>query len=491
MSDEISYNQEPAPHPQNLRAQSKTSSMETKCEPPKTGQSTPSKITPRPTYISGAAAASDLKLPQQMLSKRNTIDINDYFKGPRNLDRHSKWPLFLRVHGSVMPRMIIPLLLMTCWSTLITCVTRLGGVPLGIDSTLLTVLGFVVGLALSLRSSTAYERYGEGRKYWASLMQNSRTLARIIWIHKTEREGEEGKEDIISKLTGINLIVAFAVALKHKLRFEPGSGYEDISGLIDHLDTFAKAAHDPDFASGKKPGMMKALGQYLSIPMAMSNPRKQIKRSDKPLGNLPAEILNYLSAYIHESLINGSIPMPVHQSQAGACLNAMEEVMTGNERVLNTPLPLAYTILISQITWLYVLALPFQLVNKLEWVAIPGTIAATYIIHGIASICAEIENPFGDDVNDLPLDVFCQQLAADLDIITSTPPAKADDFINREHNYVLYPLSKSSVNMWKDRSVEDIRAALKAKATLTPARLNEAGSRDIALAVKGQDESIA
>lgn len=79
MSEETSHNQEPAPHPQNHRAQSKASSMETKCEPPKTGQSTPSKITPRPTYISGAAAASDLKLPQQMLSKRNTIDINDYF----------------------------------------------------------------------------------------------------------------------------------------------------------------------------------------------------------------------------------------------------------------------------------------------------------------------------------------------------------------------------------------------------------------------------
>lgn len=29
---------------------------------------------------------------------------------------------------------------------------------------LLTVLGFVVALALSFRSSTAYERYSEGRK---------------------------------------------------------------------------------------------------------------------------------------------------------------------------------------------------------------------------------------------------------------------------------------------------------------------------------------
>ncbi|KAK2875611.1 hypothetical protein FQN49_001571 [Arthroderma sp. PD_2] len=429
MSEEAIHHQEQAPN--TIRAQSKASSMETKCEQQKAGQPTPPKITPRPTYISSAAAASDLKLPQQMLSK------------------------------------------------------------IGIDTTLLIVLGFVVGLALSLRSSTAYERYGEGRKYWAILMQNSRSLARIIWIHKTERAGEEGKEDIISKLTGINLILAFAVALKHKLRFEPGNGYEDISGLIDHLDTFAKAAYDPNAPPEKKPGMLKAVGQYLSVPMAMSNPRKRIKRSNKPLGNLPVEILNYLSSYIHESLMNNSIPMPVHQSQAGACLIALEDVLTGNERVLNTPLPLAYTILISQITWLYVLALPFQLLDKLGWVTIPGTIAATYIIHGIAAICAEIENPFGDDVNDLPLDVFCQQLAADLDIITSTPPADPASFINREDNYVLYPLSKGSVNMWRDRSVEDIRAALKAKATLTPARLNEAGSRDLALAMRGQDEAIA
>ena len=34
------------------------------------------------------------------------------------------------------------------------------------DSILLTVLGFVVGLSLSFRSSTAYERWTEGRKYW-------------------------------------------------------------------------------------------------------------------------------------------------------------------------------------------------------------------------------------------------------------------------------------------------------------------------------------
>ena len=47
---------------------------------------------------------------------------------------------------------------MACWSTAITCISKLV-YEISIDSILLTVLGFVVGLALSFRSSTAYERY--------------------------------------------------------------------------------------------------------------------------------------------------------------------------------------------------------------------------------------------------------------------------------------------------------------------------------------------
>lgn len=86
-----------------------------------------------------------------------------------------------------------------------------------------SALGFVVGLGLSFRSSTAYERYNEGWKFWAQLTLTSQNLARLIGVHANEREGELGKQDLLAKLTAINLIVAFAVALKHKLRFESRS----------------------------------------------------------------------------------------------------------------------------------------------------------------------------------------------------------------------------------------------------------------------------
>lgn len=44
--------------------------------------------------------------------------------GPRDLDKHSKWPIFMRLHGSVMPKLFLPLVIVALWSTLITCISR-------------------------------------------------------------------------------------------------------------------------------------------------------------------------------------------------------------------------------------------------------------------------------------------------------------------------------------------------------------------------------
>jgi ion channel-forming bestrophin family protein len=80
-------------------------------------------------------------------------------------------------------------------------------------------------------------------------------------------------------------------------------------------------------------------------------------------------------------------------------VGTMTEVQMGTERILHTPLPLAYRISISQITWVYIIMLPFQLVGTLRWITIPATIIAAYIILGILLIGSELENPFGYDVN--------------------------------------------------------------------------------------------
>ena len=417
--------------------------------------------------------------PVYQFHTKNTasLELDDYFHGPHNIQKHSKWPFFLRLQGSVTPKMILPLLLIGAWSTMITCISKFV-FELSVNSVLLTVLGFVVGLALSFRSSTAYERYTEGRKYWAQLLLTSRTLARIIWIHTRERHEQSpelGKSDLLAKLTALNLLNAFAISLKHRLRFEPSVEYPDLQPYIAHLHTFAGDA-DQSALRKRKEHPWKSLGEYLGVSFAESNPRKLFKRSKDNLGNLPLEILTYLSAYLETCFQNDTLKIGVHQVQAMAQMGSLTDVLTGTERVLNTPLPIAYSIAISQITHLYVLVLPFQLFKLLGWVTIPGTLVAAYIILGLTHIGYEIENPFGEDVNDLPLDTYCRELAADIDILTSMPAPQMKDFIEVSQNKVLFPLSNGEYKSWEAKSVEEIRAVLKEKATTPVSHSKGSGS---------------
>ncbi|KAH9876904.1 hypothetical protein IAQ61_002265 [Plenodomus lingam] len=399
--------------------------------------------------------------PPSRIQTTGSLDAEDYFVGPRDMSKHSKWPYFMRMHGSVFPKMIIPLTVVTVWSTAITVVSELVH-PLSVSTLLLTVLGFVVGLAISFRTSTAYERYTEGRKYWSQLIFVSQNLARTIWIHTAEREGELGKEDLLKKLSALNLLNAFACSVKHRLRFEPGIDYPDLRQRVEFLDTFAKAAevHIPKESDKKK---IKAIGEYLGVTFAESNPRKRIKRSKKPLGNLSLEILNHLSSYVHSIINNDTLSIGLYQNQAITAVVALNEALTGMDRVLQTPLPIAYSIAISQITWVYVMALPFQLVDSLHWVTIPGCVFAAYIIIGLAAIGREIENPFGHDVNDLPLEAYCEELEMDIDTITSMPAPSTQEFMGREGNMPIWPLSHKSFGEWTRRSKQDIRDALMTK----------------------------
>jgi hypothetical protein len=57
----------------------------------------------------------------------------------------------------------------------------------------------------------------------------------------------------------------------------------------------------------------------LGVSFAESNPRKLIKRSNKPLGNLPLEILTYLAAYIDETIEDGKLKIPMQQTLACKC----------------------------------------------------------------------------------------------------------------------------------------------------------------------------
>ena len=122
-----------------------------------------------------------------------------------------------------------------------------------------TVLGFVV----SYRTTSSFERYNEGRRLWSQVILASRTFSRTVWFHVPESattspiapptvppdsvqvEEERAARALIEKKTAINLIEAFAVAVKHYLRGEDGIHYVDLYHLVKFLPSYALPASIP------------------------------------------------------------------------------------------------------------------------------------------------------------------------------------------------------------------------------------------------------
>jgi predicted membrane chloride channel (bestrophin family) len=135
----------------------------------------------------------------------------------------------------------------TLIATMVAIITKRKIHDLAVSSSLLTVLGTVLGLVISFRTSSAYERYQEGRKMWTNITIASRNIAQLIWIHvpidRTDKEKNQMTtvQSVIEKKSMINLVQGFSVAVKHFLRGETGIYYEDLYPLICLLPRYANA----------------------------------------------------------------------------------------------------------------------------------------------------------------------------------------------------------------------------------------------------------
>jgi putative membrane protein len=68
-----------------------------------------------------------------------------------------------------------------------------------------------------------------------------------------------------------------------------------------------------------------------------------------------------------------------------------------------------------ELALLYCIVIPFQLVETLGWLTPIAAGVISFTLIGIEAIGEEIENPFGRDLNDIPLDNMCNNLQRELD----------------------------------------------------------------------------
>ncbi|CCM03451.1 uncharacterized protein FIBRA_05584 [Fibroporia radiculosa] len=156
--------------------------------------------------------------------------------------------LFNALSATALVRCWPLLVFFSAWATAI-CVISHTTHNLGIESTLLTVIGTVLGFVVSYRTTSSFERYNEGRRLWSQIVLASRTFSRTVWFHVPDvipaiaddkSTLEQRKQRVlIEKKTTINLVEAFAVAVKHYLRGEEGVYYVDLYHLVKFLPSYA------------------------------------------------------------------------------------------------------------------------------------------------------------------------------------------------------------------------------------------------------------
>jgi putative membrane protein len=288
-------------------------------------------------------------------------------------DKPSAWHLLFLLKGSVVPTILPQIVVIALFSVAVKYLDYAGYIDLSaVTMTPFSVFGIALSLFLGFRNNAAYDRWWEARRHWGQLVYDVRSLGRsteiLIGVDHPERKGL------------LNEVLAFSHFLRGSLR--KTSATRDAARFIgdDLADQAAATANPADFIMrqmGKRLGTLYRSGDLDSVGVRILDER----------------------------------------------LTSMAAVQAANERIANTPLPFAYSLLVHRTAYLYCFLLPFGLASSVGWFAPLFSVVVAYVFFGLDALSAELETPYGCDQNGLPLDAMCRVNEISVaEALNETPP---------------------------------------------------------------------
>ncbi|MCY2971589.1 MAG: bestrophin family ion channel, partial [Planctomycetota bacterium] len=202
-------------------------------------------------------------------------------------------------------------------------------------------------------------RYWEGRSHWGMMVNTCRSLTRMAKIY-----GSNASEFA-------TMLTAYVVCVKENLRGTKNFGM--LSSLLN--------------------------GRQYEKMAAANNP--------------PSVLALFLSGLIKKEIEKGEIPIQITVRMEEQVIKLLD-AQGGCEKIIKTPLPFVYASLIKQVLFVYLYTLPFALATDMDW-ATPLVVAVVgFGMFGIEEAGVEIENPFGMQLNDLPLEKICETISKDV-----------------------------------------------------------------------------
>ncbi|RKH15895.1 hypothetical protein D7Y13_36430 [Corallococcus praedator] len=276
-------------------------------------------------------------------------------------DPHRWWSYFHYLRGSMVKQIVGRVLLFVLWSAGVVAFS-LHVTHVGVPLTVHTLAGMSLSLLLVFRTNASYDRFWEGRKLWGGIVNETRNLARASEVFL-------GRTPLYAPL--VRWTAAFPFAAAAWLR-----------------------------------GQRQLGPRVAELPQAFV---QEVLSAQ----HVPLSVARRMTAVLDEGRRSGLYPEYV-QMQLDQNVQLLIDYLGGCERIHRTPMPFAYMVHLRRALILYCATLPFSLVDTFGWVTVPATFVVTYVFFGIEEIGVEIEDPFGTDDNDLPLDAICENIQNNL-----------------------------------------------------------------------------
>ncbi|QDU82885.1 Bestrophin, RFP-TM, chloride channel [Polystyrenella longa] len=240
-----------------------------------------------------------------------------------------------------------------------------------LTSTPFTLIGLALGIFLGFRNNAAYERYWEGRTLLGRLVNSSRSWARQIPMYFTATSPDEQAEMDEIKRQLVVYVMAYVHTVKNALRDDDP---------FPELETFL-APDEIEPLRGQR--------------------------------NVPAAMLHQLGIKLTSVWKRGWLT-DYHYQTLDATVTSFTDIQGGCERVKNTPIPYAYSVLIHRTVAFYCFFLPFGIVKDVQWLTPLVVLLISHAFFGLDEIGDEIEEPFGKDEQDLPVAAIAKTIEINL-----------------------------------------------------------------------------
>jgi len=282
------------------------------------------------------------------------------------VEKKRSWLETVALGGFALPHIWWRTLTVTAISIVVTIVyEKVPHLHYSLTAVPFTLIGLPLGIFLGFRNNTAYDRFWEGRKLWGALVNTSRSFTRqsltMLELQEKAERGPSVNDDIRAfEIKVVHMIIGYVHALRHHLRGT--SPFEALRHIVGEEET--KQLEDMDNVPY---AMLQRLGEYF------------VEARHK-----------YWIHVFHVPTIEGS-------------LTSLTDIQGACERIKNTPIPFSYTVLMHRIVAVYCTLLPFGLMDAIGWATPFVVLTISYCFFGLDAIGDELEDPFGMDVNDLPL----------------------------------------------------------------------------------------